>query len=180
MAEEVSRSFKEDVGTISPDALAGMQDRDRLMSLASHIFLRLWTRLALETGQKLKVTPSQFEIGTYKGKMNWILNEGALADVDKLTISSVHGRGYSLVAETYELEGAIRGRVYFSLEEEEVKGRPVYVSYLVYDEVAGSFSLDRLSDLLSAALPKWTETIMMKREEPLWDYSREHFECVGV
>ncbi|HIH02017.1 TPA: hypothetical protein HA259_08140 [Thermoplasmata archaeon] len=180
MADDVAQSFRDDIGTIVPDALAGMEDRDRLMSLVSHMFLRLWTRLALETGQKLRVTPSQFELGTYKGKMNWILNEGALTDVDKLAISSVHGRGYSLVAEAYELEGALRARVYFSLEEEEVKGRPVYVSYLVYDEAARDFSLDRLVELLSPALPKWTETIMMKREEPLWDFSREHFECVGV
>jgi hypothetical protein len=180
MADDISQSFRADIGTIVPETGAGADEHDRIMSLASHMFLRLWTRLALETGQKLRMTPSQFELGTYKGKMNWILNEGALAGLNKVTLSSVHGRGYSLTAETYELGGVLRSRVYFSLEEEEVKGRPVYVSYLVYDETASEFDIGRLVDLLSPVLPRWSETILLKTEEPLWDYSREHFECVGV
>lgn len=180
MADDIAQSFRADIDTISPESLAGLEDRDRVMSLVCHLFLRLWTRLAMETGQKLRMTPSQFELATYKGKMNWIINEGALAGVDMIKMSSVMGKGYSLVAEAYELKKSLRCRVYFSLEEEEVKGQPVFVSYLVYDEAADDFDLGSLADALSPALPSWSETILIKKEEPLWEYSREHFECVGV
>jgi hypothetical protein len=180
MPDDISQSFRADMGTIVPETLAGMDERDRVMSLACHFFLRLWTRLALETGQKLRLTPSQFELGTYKGKMNWILNEGATTGIDKITLSSASGKGFSLVAEVYELASVLRSRVYFSLEEDEVKGQPMFVSYLVYDEAAGDFDVGSLVDLLSPVLPRWSETIVMKKEEPLWEYSREHFECVGV
>jgi hypothetical protein len=180
MAEDISKSFRADVGMIAPEALSGMEERDRVMSLVSHLFLRLWTRLTLETGHKLRMSPSQFELGTYKGQMNWILNEGALAGLDRIKIASGMGKGYSLIAEVYELKGVLRARVYLSLEEGEVKGEPVFVSYLVYDESAQGFDLGSLADAISPALPKWSETILTKREEPFWEFSKEHFECVGV
>lgn len=180
MADDISRSFRADLETIAPEALAGMDERARVMSLASHLFLRLWTRLALETGQKLRMSPPQFELGTYKGQMNWIVNDGALDGLDSIKIASVLGKGYSLVAEVYELDGVLRARVSFSLEEDEVKGEPVFVSYLVYDEAASSFDLGSLADAISPVLPKWSETITTKKEDHLWDYSKEHFECVGM
>ncbi len=180
MAEDISRNFRADVEAIAPEELTDLEERDRVMSLVSHLFLRLWTRLALETGQKLRLTPPQFELGTYKGKMNWLLNEGALDGLEKVKLSSVMGKGYSLVAEVYELADKHRLRVYFSLEEDEVKGEPVFVSYLVYDEAASNLDLGGLADALAPALPSWFETIMTKKEEHLWEYSREHFECVGV
>ena len=180
MADDISQSFREDLKTIAPEALTGMDERARVMSLVSHLFLRLWTRLTLETGQKLRMSPLQFELGTYKGQMNWTVNEDALVDLDSIKISSVLGKGYSLAAEVYELNSVLRARVYFSLEEDEVKGEPMFVSYLVYDEAASSFDLGSLAEALSSALPKWSETMMTKKEEPLWSYSKEHFECVGV
>jgi hypothetical protein len=180
MADDISQSFRADLETIAPEALSGMDERARVMSLVSHLFLRLWTRLVLETGQKLRMSPPQFELGTYKGQMNWIVNEGALADLESIRITSVLGKGHSLVAEVYELQGVLRARVSFSLEEDEVKGEPVFVSYLVYDEAASTFDLGSLAEVLSSVLPRWSETIMTKKEAPLWDYSKEHFECVGV
>ena len=180
MADDISQSFRADLKTITPEALTGIDERVRVMSLVSHLFLRLWTRLVLETGQKLRMSPLQFELGTYKGQMNWTINEDAMADLDRVKISSVLGKGYSLAAEVYELNDVLRARVYFSLEEDEVKGEPVFVSYLVYDEAASSFDLGTLADALSSALPRWVETMMTKKEEPLWSYSKEHLECVGV
>jgi hypothetical protein len=180
MADDISRNFRADVETIAPEVLTDNDERVRVMSLVSHLFLRLWTRLALETGQKLRMAPSQFELGTYKGKMNWIINEGAVSGVEKIKLSSIMGKGYSLAAEMYELNDALRLRVYFSLEEDEVKGEPVFVSYLVYDEAASDLDLGSLTEVLAPALPSWFETIMTKKEEHLWEYSREHFECVGV
>jgi len=180
MADDISQSFRADLKTIAPEALTGMDERTRVMSLVSHLFLRLWTRLVLETGQKLRMSPSQFELGTYQGQMNWIVNEDTLADLDSIKITSVLGKGHSLVAEVYELNNVLRARVYFSLEEDEVKGEPVFVSYLVYDEAASSFDLGSLSEAVSPSLPRWSETMMTKKEKPLWDYSKEHFECVGV
>jgi hypothetical protein len=180
MADDISQSFRADVNTIAPEALSGMEERDRVMSLVSHLFLRLWTRLTLETGQRLRMSPPQFELGTYKGQMNWTINEGALTGLDRIKIASVMGKGYSLIAEAYELKGVLRARVYLSLEEGDVKGEPVFVSYLVYDEAARDFDLGSLADAISPALPKWSETILMKKEEPLWAFSKEHFDCVGV
>ncbi len=180
MADDISQSFRNDLKTIAPEALTGMDERARVMSLVSHLFLRLWTRLALETGQKLRMSPPQFELGTYKGQMKWIVNEGALADLDSIKIASILGKGHSLVAEVYELRRVLRARVYYSLEEEEMKGEPVFVNYLVYDEAGSNFDLGSLAEAISPALPKWSETLTTNKEEPLWDYSKEHFECVGV
>lgn len=180
MTEEISRQFKADVGAISTEPLESSPGEDRAKHLVAQVFLRLWTRLALETGKRLRMKPSQFHIGTYKGKMNWVLNEGSLDGVQRLELAGDKGRAYSLVAETYEFEGEVRTRIFFSLQEDEVKGKPVYVNYLVIDQGLNDFSANAVADSLETILPEWADALMSGDEGPLLSHAKERFECVGV
>ena len=178
MSEEISQVFEADMASV-PAGTAEAADAPP-MSLVAHAFLRLWTRLALETGQKLEMEPSQYSLGTYSGQMGWTLNNAAFKGLERIEIRAAHGKPYSLVAELYELDGAHRVRVLFSLGEEEVKGRPVFVSYLVYDEAVNRMDKGPLTGHLANALVPWSETIMTGSETPLWEYAREKLECVGL
>jgi hypothetical protein len=180
MTEEIARQFKADVSAISTEPLDGPTNEGRVKGLVAQVFLRLWTRLALETGKRLRMKPSQFHIGTYKGKMNWVLNEGVLDGVQRLELAGDKSKAYSLVAETYEFDGEIRTRIFFSLQEDEVKGKPVYVSYLVIDQGLNDFSVGAIADSMEAILPRWAEALMTGDEEALLSHAKEHFECVGV
>jgi hypothetical protein len=151
-----------------------------LDGVPSTALLRIWTRMALTTGQKLMMSPSQYALGIYKGKMNWILNEGGLDGVNRFEITGSHGRDYALVGEVYELDGVARARILFSFQEDEVKRKPVFVSYLVYDQSAKDFDMAELAGVLGPAMSKWADTVSSGNEESLWSYSKEHFECVGM
>ena len=180
MSDDISQAFRTDVTTIPlPTSDAG-DDSERAVQLMAHVFLRLWTRMALETGQKMHMSPSQYTIGTYNGKMNWMLNSSSLEGVDRIEIRSEQGKEHMLVAELYELNGQPRTRVFFSLAEDEVKGKPLFVTYLVYDEALKDFDKDSLATSLAAALPHWYQTLLTKSEGPLWEYARDKLECVGV
>ena len=180
MTQDIHRHLKSDMDAIPAADLSDLEGVARARSLVAHAFLRVWTRLALDTGHKLRMSPSQYQVGTYKGKMNWHLNDDGLEGVDRLEISGGNGKEYSLVGEVYELEGVARARILFSFQEDEVKGKPVFVSYLLYDESAKDFDMGALTDAMAPAMPKWVDTIYSKSEEPLWNYSKEHFECVGM
>ncbi|UCE80424.1 MAG: hypothetical protein JSV94_04480 [Methanobacteriota archaeon] len=180
MSQDLERHFKGDMDAIPSATIDGMEAPARARSLIAHAFLRVWTRLAIDTGQKLEMLPSQYRIGTYKGKMNWLLNEGGLDDVDRLEISGSHGSDYSLVGEVYELEGVARARILFSFQEDEIGGKPVFVSYLVYDESAKDFDNAALAAAMAPSMSKWADTIAKKNVDPLWTYSKENYECVGV
>ena len=178
MSEEISQVFEADMADV-PEGTTDAKNAPP-MSLVAHTFLRLWTRLALETGQKLEMEPSQYSLGTYGGQMNWTLNSAALEGLQRIEIRAVHGKPHSLVAELYELDGAERARVFFSLGEEEVRGKPVFVSYLVYDEAVKRMDRGSLTGHLARALQPWSQTIMAGSEAPLWEYARDKLECVGL
>lgn len=178
MSEEISKAFEADMAGVQ-EGIADAADASP-MSLIAHAFLRLWTRLALETGQKLEMVPSQYSLGTYGGQMGWTLNNAALEGLDRIEIRGTHGKPHSLVAEQYTLDGAARARVLFSLGEEEVRGKPVFVSYLVYDEAVKKMDGTSVAGPLASALAAWSETIMTRNEKPLWEYARDNLECVGL
>ena len=180
MIDEISRQFKADVTSIPTEPMDGSSDEDRAKHLVRQVFLRLWTRLALETGKRLRMSPSQFDLGTYKGKMNWVLNEGSVDGIQRIELGGGKGDSYMLVAETYELEGEVRTRIFFSLQEDEVKGKPVYVNYLVIDQGVKEFSPGAVADSMETVLPKWTEALMSDDAGPLLTHAKERFECVGV
>ena len=180
MIDEVSRQFKADLAAISTEPMEGTSDEDQARRVVAQVFLRLWTRLALETGKRLRMNPSQFDLGTYKGKMNWALNEGSLDGVHRLELAGDKGRHYKFVSETYELKGEVRMRMFFSLQEDEVKGKPVYVNYLVTDLGVKDISPEAIATSLESVLPKWIEALMSDDDGPLASHAREHLECVGV
>ena len=180
MSDETARQYKADVTSISREPLKALADDQRGKHLVAQAFLRLWTRLALETGKRLRMTPSQFEIGTYKGKMNWVLNEGSLDGVGRIELAGEDGKSYMLVAEIYAHEGEQRTRIFFSLKEDEVKGKPVYVNYLVNDQPLKDFSPEAMADSVATVLPKWTDALMSGEESQLTEFAKENFECVGA
>ncbi|UCE91029.1 MAG: hypothetical protein JSV90_06295 [Methanobacteriota archaeon] len=180
MTDEISQQFKADVAAISTEPLEGSSDENRVKRLVAQVFLRLWTRLALETGRRLRMNPSQFAVGTYKGKMSWAVNEGCLDALQRVELGDDRGKGYMLVAEVYEFDDEIRTRIFFSLQEDEVKGEAVYVNYLVADMGAKDFSPKAVADSMQAVLPKWAEALMSGDDGPLVSHAKEHFECVGV
>ncbi len=120
-------------------------------------------------------------MGTYEGQMRWILNEGVdFKGLLQLSMGATFRKKHSLVAETYFLKGEERVRVFFSLEEEKVKGRPVFVNYLVYDAPLAEFELKAAMEALKPVLPAWLETMISADDKPLWSACDGLLECVGV
>jgi hypothetical protein len=181
MSEEIVSTFEQDMGAVDPARLKADEDVEKTMKLIAHVFLRLWTRIAIETGQKLTLTPFQHSLGMYHGQMNWILNESFnFGELPQMELGTAYGRRHALVAEMYRLNDQDRARIFFSLDEEEVKGRPVSVNYLLYDSTTKDFSLDALVGALKPVVPKWLETVMGRADGPLWEYCKQNLECTGI
>jgi hypothetical protein len=181
MAEGLFKSVDADIDTIQPVVSKGDTERDRTMKILAHAFLRLWTRMALESGFRLRLQPTQFSLGTYEGQMKWNLNESVdFKRIPQLEMGGKFKKKHALVAETYELKGEDRVRLFFALEEEEIKNRPVLVNYLVYDIDMKSFDVKGAIEALKPALPAWLETITTADDAPLWNFCKEKLECVGI
>ncbi|MGQ9587700.1 MAG: hypothetical protein ACUVT7_04890 [Thermoplasmata archaeon] len=181
MAEALTKLVDADMAAIPIATVRGDTERDRVMKLCAHMFLRLWTRLALESGQRLAMSPNQFILGIYDGQMRWSLNETVdYSRIAHLEIGTTFRRKHMLRAETYVLKGIERARVFYALEEEKVKNQPVFVNYLVYDALLKDFDVMAAVEALKPALPRWLETIMTGDERPLWNFCKEQLECVGI
>ncbi len=181
MAEGLSKLVDSDMAGVPVSSVSAPTERDRVLKILAHAYLRLWTRLALESGQKLKLAPSQYVLGTYEGQMNWHLNEAVdYRGLAQLQMGTTFRKTHMLVSETYILKGEERVRVFFALEDERVKGKPVFVDYLVYDAPVGEFDLAKVVDALKPILPSWLETITTADDGPLWKACEDKLECVGI
>jgi hypothetical protein len=180
MSQDIRLQVKADLDSIPSAVGSGLEGTDLARFLVAHALLRVWTRMALTTGRKLRMSPSQYDLGIYKGKMNWILNEGGLDGVSRFEISASHGRDHALVGEVYELDGVARGRILFYFRGDEVREGTVFVTYLVYDQSAKDFDMAALAGVLGPAVSKWVDTVSSGNVEPLWGHSKEHFECIGL
>lgn len=175
------KAIDADLGSIPTSQAEGKSERDRVMRLFAHGFLRLWTRLALESGQKLKMAPSQYVLGNYEGQMKWSLNEGVdYNGIAHIEMGATFRKKHALIGETYIVKGDERARLFFSLEQEKVKDRQVFVNYLVYDAPLGEFDHVKALGGVKPILTSWIETIMTGEDGPLWQACREKLECVGV
>ncbi|MBU0686027.1 MAG: hypothetical protein ABIE25_04125 [Thermoplasmatota archaeon] len=181
MTEGLLKQLDADLTTIPPVISKGESGRDRVMRLCAHAFLRLWTRIALESGQRLSLSPSQFVLGTYEGQMKWNLSETVdYKGIAQLGIAGTSRRHHSLIAETYIVKGEERARWFFALEEEKVKNRPVFVNYLVYDVPLKEFDLSKAVAVLKQVFPQWLESVSTGDDKPLWNMCKEKLECVGI
>jgi len=181
MVEGLLKRIDTDMATIPAVSSSGQSERDRIMRLFSHVILRLWTRLALESGQKLVMVPSQFVLGTYEGQMNWNLNDSAdFREISQVEIGMTFKKKHALIAETYVVRGEERARMFFSLEDQKVKNKPFFVNYLVLDSSFSDFSVGAVVESLKPAMTNWLETISTGDESPLWSYCKDRLECVGV
>ncbi len=181
MVGSLLKSFETDISQIPKVEGKSDTPRDKVMKSLAHAYLRLWTRLALESGQRLTLSPSQFTLGTYEGQMRWILNESVdYKGISQLSMGATFRKRHSLIAETYVLKGEERARLFFSLEEERVRGRPVLVCYLVYDSPLGEFNIAAAMEALKPILPAWLETITSADDKPLWSACDGLLECVGI
>ncbi len=181
MAEGIEKLVEADMAGIPVATVTAPTERDRVLKILAHVYLRLWTRLALESGQKLKLAPSQYVLGTYEGQMKWNLNEAVdYRGLAQLQMGTTFRKTHMLVAETYIIKGEERVRLLFALEDERVKGKPVFVDYLVYDSPVGAFQLARVLEGLKPLLPSWLETITNADDGPLWKACEEKLECVGI
>ena len=181
MSEALLKAVDTDVSSIPVSQVSGNSERDRVMKLFAHAFLRIWTRLALESGHKLKMAPSQYALGNYNGQMRWTLNDSVdYKGIAHIEMGATFRKKHALVAETYVLKGEERARLFFSLEEEKVKERPVFVNYLVYDVQLKEFDVAKAVSELKPILPAWVETITTAEDGPLWQACREKLECVGI
>jgi len=182
MTDGLFRQVDADMTTIPSVTMAkGDSERDRIMKLLAHAYLRLWTRLALESGYRLRLSPMQFVLGTYEGQMKWHLNESIdFKRIAQFEMGGKFKKAHGLIAETYSLRGEDRVRLFFALEEEEVKNRPVLVNYLVFDAALSEFDVIAAVDSLKPVLPAWLETITSADDAPLWDYCKDKLECVGI
>jgi len=181
MAEDIEETFRKDLGTVDTASVSGENENERVMKLCAHAFLRVWTRLTVETGQRLEMTPYQFSLGIYKGQMNWSINESLnFKELPQIEISGNYGRRHALVAESYQQKDEARIRIVFTLEEEEVKGEPVGVNYLVHDTLQKDFSYEKAVEALRPSLPPWLATVSTKSDGPLWEFCTQNLECIGV
>lgn len=181
MSDGVLRQIDADMTTIPPISGKGDSSRVKVMKTLAHAYLRLWTRLALASGQRLELSPNQFELGTYDGQMKWSLNESVdFKDVSQLLMGASFKKRHDLTAETYVQKGDERVRIFFALEEERIRDRPVFVNYLVYDVPIKEFSLAEVIQNLKGVVPQWLETITSADDAPLWDVCRAKLECVGI
>jgi len=181
MAEALMKLLDADMAQIPPVLSKGETDRNRTMKILAHAFLRLWTRLALESGQRLSLSPSQFVLGTYEGQMKWTLNDTVdYKGIAQLGLGGTFRRRHSLIAETYVQKGEERVRLFFALEDEKVKNKPVFVNYLVYDSLLKDFDLNGALSGLKQVIPNWLETITTADDKPLWSICKEKLECVGI
>jgi len=180
MAEGIAKLVEADLADIPAD-VTGPTDRDRILKILAHAYLRLWTRLALESGQKLKLSPSQYVLGTYEGQMKWHLNEAVdYRGLAQLQMGTTFRKTHLLISETYVLKGEERVRVFFALEDQRVKGKPVFVDYLVYDAPLSEFVIGKVVEALKPLLPSWLDTITTADDSPLWRACEEKLECVGI
>lgn len=181
MADDISSAFEEDMRTIAVERVSGKNDSERAMKLVAHMLLRVWTRIALDAGQKLSMTPFQYSLGTYHGQMNWVVNDAFNFEaLPQIELGAKYGMRHALVSETYQQKGEDRVRLMFALEEEGVKGQPLMVNYLLYDSAVRDFRFEKAAEALKPALPKWLETITSKSDGPLWEFCKDNLECVGV
>jgi len=181
MSEALLKSFDADIESIPFAQVKGSSERDRVMKLFAHGFLRLWTRLALESGQKLKMAPSQYVLGNYEGQMRWSLNENVdYKGIAHIEMGATFRKKHALIGETYILKGEERARLFFSLEQDKVKERSVFVNYLVHDTSLAEFDLAQSFAGLKHVLDGWIETIMTGEDEALWKVCKEKMECVGI
>jgi hypothetical protein len=180
MSQDIRLHVRADLDGIPSAADSGLEGIALARFLVAHTLLRIWTRMALTTGQKLRMSPSQYDLGIYKGKMNWLINEGGLDGVDRFEISGSRGKEHALIGEAYEMEGVARARILFSFRGNEGADAPVFVTYLAYDQSVNDFDTAALAGILGPAMSKWADSVSAGSEEPLWDYSKEHFECVGM
>ena len=181
MAENISRLVETDMVGIPERSVTAPTERDRVLKILAHAYLRLWTRLALESGQKLKMSPSQYVLGNYEGQMHWTLNENVdYKNVAHIEIGATFRKKHALIAETYIMKGEERARLFFSLEQEKVKDRSVFVNYLVYDTPLTEFDVAKALSALKPILTGWIETITSGEDEKLWAVCKEQLECVGV
>jgi hypothetical protein len=181
MPEALLKSFDKDIEAIHAAYVSASTPREKAMKILSHFFLRIWTRLYLESGQKLTLAPPQFAIGTYEGKMNWVLNETYdFKALSQIQLGTKYGKRHVLVAEVYAVKGDDKARLSFALEEEEVRGRPVFVNYLLHEGSVKDFKLEEHATGLRLALEPWLQTILTKADKPLWEFCKSQLECVGV
>lgn len=181
MTDDIVKEFEADMASVQVSKVSGEKDDERVMKLIAHMFLRVWTRIAIEAGQKLTMMPFQYSLGNYQGQMNWSVNEALnFAELPQIEMGTQYVRRHALVAEKYKVKDESRIRLVFAIEEEEVKGKPVAVNYLLYDSTLKAFKFESASDALKAAMPKWFETILTKTDTPLWEYCKDNLECVGV
>jgi len=181
MTGNLLKSFEADMSRISEVKDKSGTPREAVMRSLAHAYLLLWTRLALESGPRLALSPSQFTLGTYEGQMRWVLNDGVdYREISQISMGATFRKKHSLVAETYVVKGDELGRLFFSLEEEKVKGRPVFVNYLVYEAPLAEFSVAGAMEALKPVLPAWLETIMSADDKPLWSACDGLLECVGI
>jgi hypothetical protein len=181
MPEEFTKAVDADMSDLQTHDIMASTEHERAMKLVAHMFLRLWTRFAIETGQRLSMSPSQYSMGNYEGKMRWMLNEAVdFRSLDRIELGGNYGRAHALIGEMFSHKGEDRVRVVFALEEEQVRGSAVFVNYLVYDSTLVDFRIEKAFHALKPALASWSGTVLRKDDAPLWDFCKDKLECVGA
>jgi hypothetical protein len=181
MSEDLLKSFDKDIEAIHAAYVSASSPGERAMKVFAHLLLRVWTRLYLESGQKLSLTPPQFLLASYEGKMNWVLNETYdFKALSQIQLGTKYGKRHGLVVEVYAVKKDDKVRLSFALEEEEVRGRPVFVNYLLHEGSVRNFELEEYATGLRPSLEPWLQTILAKDDKPLWEFCKSQLECVGV
>jgi hypothetical protein len=155
--------------------------KDQVMRALSLLFLKIWMRFALDMGMKMQLSPSDTDLGMYKGKNSWALNESFnFSELSEVSITNPEPLRHALRAECYQWEGREHIRMVFQLAEWKERGQDVMISYLIYKSLAKDFDIGKSIGSLRQGLGKWYMALAENEPSILWNFCKDNYEMVGV
>lgn len=181
MEEDWLYQLLEDVKDLPRPNAQDEKAREQVMRTLSLLFLKIWMRFALDLGSKMRLSPSDHELGLYQGKNNWALNESFnYASLSDISIEGDEPKRHALKAECFQWEGREHIRIIFQLSEEKIRNQDVMVTYLVHGSLAKDFDVGECVEKLKRGLATWFMALAQNEASILWNYCRDKYELVGV
>ena len=181
MEEDWLDQLLEDFRDLPEPNLRDERAREQIMKTLSVLFLKIWMRFALDLGLKMRLSPPDTDLGMYKGRNSWALNQAFhFSELPEISITNLEPLRHALRAECYKGEGRERVRIAFQLTEWKEHGQDVMMSYLVYESLAKDFDIEKCVGNLKQGLAKWYLTLAENEPSILWNFCKEKYEMTGV
>ncbi len=171
----------EDFKELPEPNLRDEKAKEQVMRTMSLLFLKIWMRFALDLGLKMKLSPTDSDLGMYKGKNSWALNQSFnFSALSEVSITNSEPLKHALRAECYQWEEREHIRLVFQLAEWKEREQDIMISYLVYKSLAKNFDIGKSIGNLQQGLRKWYMTLAENEPSILWNFCKDKYEMVGV